>query len=158
MGGSGTASAQAAVVSVDNFLAYPQAQTVSVHALGGVEGVEDPVYNFCGHANSVIRDGKLDAFGAAWPIGGGAASNKQAASGWYHGVNGVADDVVQYLANLSVEAFDGLQRPLPQLYLDASIDDAALLDGQDALKHFMGCNTDSASGLFVEAKRLVGDG
>ena len=66
------------------------------------EGQEDVVDQFLGDARSIVRDGDPDACRACAPVRGSAAShakNPFAA----HGVNRVADQIIQHFSELSAE-------------------------------------------------------
>jgi hypothetical protein len=61
-----------------------------------------------------------------------------------HGIERVADQVVEHLANLAFEADEGLIRLLPSFYLDVGVQKTPLIEGQNTLDK---CTTLNRLGL-----------
>ena len=73
------------------------------------------------------------------------------------GVNGVADDVVEHLANLTVEAKNGSRGPESLCEVNLPVADAAFVDVEHALEEILRRDLDWISELLVKAECLGAD-
>ncbi len=75
-----------------------------------------------------------------------------------HGVNRVADEIAEHLADFALVADEGTAGALALVDSDMGVAQAALVDGQGACKQLFAAYRRRGGGLFVETQRLVGDG
>ncbi len=110
--------------------AYPKPQSRAADALCREERLEDP--RACGriHARTRIRDGQNQSAPACAPVRACAAAHQQAAA-VRHGVDRIADKIVQHLAYLALKAQNDIVRTLPRLDHDAGVLQPSFIDIQD---------------------------
>jgi len=105
-----------------------------------------------------IGDGERDSRLSGFPEGDLAAADEQTTTVRVHGVNGVADEIIENLADLSVKALDGLRGQVAHLDVNVRVDEWAVIHGEDGFEELLTGDGGGIGGLLVEAKRLGGDG
>ena len=116
----------------DNVFADPKAEAGAARLLCGEEGLEDSFLRVVRNTGAGIRDGESQTALTCRPVGRGATADQKASAVW-HCVEGIADEVCEHLANLAFEADERLIGSLPSFNLDAGVEKATLIKGEDGL-------------------------
>ena len=89
---------------------------------------------------------------------GSAAADEEAATSLLHGIDGVAEEVIQDLADFAVEAEDGEVGALAEVDGNVGVEETAAEDAKDVDEEVVDGDLGGAAGLAVEAEGLGGDG
>ena len=89
---------------------------------------------------------------------GSAAADEEAATSLLHGIDGVAEEVIEDLADFAVEAEDGEVGALAEVDGNVGVEEAAAEDAKDVDEEVVDGDLGGAAGLAVEAEGLGGDG
>jgi hypothetical protein len=116
----GASDIQAALVTVDDGLAHPKAQTSTFHALRREKGFEDFGEHFPRHATSSVRDGQQNTFFARAPTRRFSRTKYEPSRPWRR-VDGVSDEVAKNLPDISLEHLDGSVRPVQSFHNDSGV-------------------------------------
>ena len=151
------ADAEGTAVALDDFLADPEAEAGAGDSLGGVEGAEEAAAGDGIHAGAGVREGEDDAGLASSPVGAGAEAKEQTAA-VRHGVEGIADEVAEDLADFAFKAAERVTETPARLDGDGGVDDAAVVDREYLFGEGNEIDFLRAGSLLVKAKGLAGDG
>ena len=152
------AHTQGAAVLVDDVLRDPEAEPGAGGLLGGEEGFVEVAKRGGRHAGAGVGDGETNSGAAAARVAGLADSNEKSARRVFdHGVNGVADEVGDDLAELAGEDEDAFMPAVLSLDVDLCRTDAALVEGKDGIDEIADPGGGGARGAAVEAQRFGGD-
>ena len=114
----------------DDLVAHPESEAGSCNFFGREEGLEDVLADLGLHACAGVGNGKADS-GLLWvlPIAGTAGAQQQAAT-CAAGVDGVAHQVGEHLADLSGKAEEAQLRLVVALHANVERVDASLIEAQ----------------------------
>jgi len=157
MGVLAAADAEEATMAVDDFFADPETQAGAGDALGGEEGLEDAVEGFRGNACTGVGNREHKTALAGGPMRGFAAAEKEAPGVRCHGIKGVAEEIADDLADFSFKTANESCGAIAAVNVNAGVDGASLVNGEDAIEQGRRCDGLWTGGLLVEAECLVGD-
>src|SRR6201996_653200 len=151
------AHGDAAAMLVDDGLADPQAEAGTGCALGGEEGLKDARLGGLVYAASCICHGDVYALRAGKRLLTNRGAEGEAAAIPLHGIDGVADEVGEYLTDLAVVGLYGGQFAIAPLDGDRIAAQARLVEGDHAFQQIVHVGVHRPGALAVEAQGLGGD-
>ena len=145
-----------AVVPLEDLVADPHPQAGSADALGGVEGLIEAPAGLGGHTDACIRDGYKHALRPGARMRSFPASEKESST-VRHRVDGVADEVIEDLPDLTFQAEQRLSRTETLDDFDVVVEQTAVVEGQAVPQQIVDVGRCGSGGLLVKAQRLARD-
>ena len=150
------ANAERTIVPRYDLLADPQSETCAIDSFSCEEGIEDVFEGGRAHSNACIGDGKGDAISVCGPMSCFTASKQESTAGG-HCIDSVGDEIVEHLANVSLETRDGLHCMLALFDGDLGVPEFALVDAEDREEEVGAADCLGVGRLFVKTQGLVRD-
>ena len=144
-------------MSLHDLVADPEPQPGAARALGGEKGVEYPGPVVGPDAGAVVGHSQHHSALSRGPVGRFSAAQQQAPATRRHGINRVADQVVEHLPDFSIEAGQRMPRQQPLLHLNMAIRDAPVVNEQCAFEKLIAADGACGAGLPVEVQSLAAD-
>ncbi len=101
------------MMPLNNLGTDPEANASAKNALGAEKSFENPVLRFRTHTATVIGNCDHHAFAIVFPVAPVTASQQQSALLLWQSVDGICDQIVQHLPDLSLKAGNASLRLFP---------------------------------------------
>ena len=108
------------VMLADDATRDPKPQTCSVDSFRRVKRLEDPFSDLCTHPMSGVGNGDADALDIVLPKAGIPRPDEKTTAG-FHRVDGISDQVVQNLPNITLITNHWQRAAMAHLYINVGV-------------------------------------
>src|ERR1700712_3332807 len=145
------------MVPSDNLLAHPKSETGSCHPFCRIKRFEHPLLSLLGHSGTGICNSKQEPLLSRTPIVPAPAPHDETPASGLHRVCRIPNKIAEDLSDLSIETADRLRGTVTSFNANPGVDHPSPMNAQNFLDQAIAHHLSGLSGLFVKAKRLVGD-